>query len=81
MVNGRSPLDWVVDRYQVKTDKKSGIADDPNDYSEDPWYILNLIVRLVRVSMETQQIMASLPTNIDEIDHPSNWPVEWTAQS
>ena len=79
VVNGRSPIDWVIDRYQVKTDKKSGITNDPNDYSDDPWYIVDLIVRLVRVSMETQQIVQSLPTNIDEIPHPDNWPVEWTA--
>ena len=78
--NGRSPLDWVIDRYQAKTDKKSGIADDPNDYSDDPRYIIDLICRLVRVSMETQQIVAPLPASIDEIDHPSNWPVEWTVQ-
>lgn len=80
VVNGRSPLDWVIDRYQVKTDKKSGITNDPNDYSNDPWYIVDLIVRLVRVSMETQQIVQSLPTNIDEISHPDNWPVEWSMQ-
>lgn len=79
VVNGRSPLDWVIDRYQVKTDKKSGIMNDPNDYSDDPWYIINLIVRLVRVSIETQQIVAALPTSIDEIEHPENWPVEWSA--
>ena len=80
VVNGRSPLDWVIDRYQVKTDKKSGITNDPNDYSDDPCYIINLITRLVRVSMETQQIVQSLPTNIDEIPHLDNWPVEWTVQ-
>lgn len=80
VVNGKSPLDWVIDRYQVRTDKKSGITNDPNDYSDDPWYIVDLIVRLVRVSMETQQIVQSLPTNIDEIPHPDNWPVEWTVQ-
>lgn len=80
MVNGRSPLDWVIDRYQVKTDKKGGITNDPNDYSDDPWYIIDLIVRLVRVSMETQQIVQSLPTNIDEIEYPANWPSEWMVQ-
>lgn len=80
VVNGRSPLDWIIDRYQVKTDKKSGITNDPNDYSDDPSYIIGLIARLVRVSMETQQIVQSLPTNIDEIPHPDNWPMEWTVQ-
>lgn len=81
VVNGRSPLDWVIDRYQVKTDKKSGITNDPNGYSDDPWYIVDLIVRLVRVSMETQQIVQALPTNIDEIPHPDNWPIEWSTSS
>ena len=35
VVNGRSAIEWIIDQYQVKTDKKSGITDDPNDYSED----------------------------------------------
>ena len=72
-VNGRSPLEWMVDRYQVKTDKATGITNDPNDYSDDPRYILDLIGRLVTVSMRTNEIVAGL-SPIDEVKHPSNWP-------
>ena len=53
IVNGRSPLEWMIDRYQVKTDAASGIVNDPNKYSDDPLYIVNLIRRLVTVSVET----------------------------
>ncbi|MDE7169101.1 MAG: hypothetical protein K2N67_02790, partial [Mucispirillum sp.] len=46
VVNGRSPLEWVVDRYQITRDKSSGITNDPNDYSEDDAkYIYNLVKR------------------------------------
>ena len=38
----RSALEWVVDQYRVKTDKRSGIVSDPNAWSEDPQYIVNL---------------------------------------
>lgn len=63
-VNGRSPLDWVIDRYKVSVDKKSQIKNDPNDYCRElnqPDYIVDLIKRLVTVSMETQRIVAALP--------------------
>lgn len=76
VVNGKSPLDWVIDRYQVKTDKATGITNDPNDYSDDPCYILDLIGRLVTVSMRTNEIVAGLPP-IEEVRHPSNWPASW----
>lgn len=75
-VNGRSPLEWMVDRYQVKTDKATGITNDPNDYSDDPRYILDLIGRLVTVSMRTNEIVAGLP-DIDEVEHPACWPTAW----
>lgn len=63
-VNGRSALGWVIDRYQVKTDKKSLITNDPNDYCRavnDPRYIVDLIKRLVTVSLETQKLVGTLP--------------------
>lgn len=78
MVNGRSPLEWMIDRYQVKVDKASGIVNDPNEYSDDPRYILDLIGRLVTVSMRTLEIIEGLP-NIDEVEHPVNWPDAWKA--
>lgn len=80
VVNGRSPLEWVIDRYQVKTDKASGITNDPNDYSDDPRYIVNLIESLVRVSMETMEIVDSLSV-LNEKPQPANWPFAWKAES
>lgn len=77
-VNGRSPLEWVIDRYQVKTDKASGIVNDPNEYSDDPRYIVDLIEQLIRVSMETMEIVDQLPP-ISELPQPANWPFAWKA--
>ena len=51
VVNGRSAIEWIIDQYQVKTDRKSGIKDDPNDYSEDEKYIFNLLLRIINVSV------------------------------
>ncbi len=76
VVNGRSPLDWMIDRYQVKTDKNTGITNDPNEYSDDPLYIVKLIGSLVTVSMRTLEIVESLPP-IREIEKPASWPEAW----
>jgi len=59
IVNGKSALEWIMDRYHK--DKNSSITNDPNDWSEDPRYILDLVKRIVRVSMETRQVVHSLP--------------------
>jgi predicted helicase len=64
VVNGKPAIEWIMDRYQVTVDKKSGIRNDPNDWCkehDDPRYILDLIGRIVRVSMETNKIVDSLP--------------------
>ena len=67
VVNGRSAIEWIIDQYQVKTDKKSGITDDPNDYSEDEKYIFNLLLRIINVSVQTVDLINSLPKlEIDE---------------
>ena len=50
-----------MDRYQVKPDKASGIVNDPNAYSDDPRYIIDLVARVVRVSMESVAIIDGLP--------------------
>ena len=60
-VNGKSGIDWLVDRYQVKSDRDSGIVNDPNLYSEDPRYIVNLVARMVRVSLESVTLIDALP--------------------
>lgn len=64
MLGARSALDWILERYQVKTDKASGIVNDPNDWSREhsqPRYIIDLIGRIVTVSLETNRIVDTLP--------------------
>ena len=64
VVNGKSALDWIMERYAITTDKDSGIRNDPNDWCRehnDPTYIYNLVKRIIRVSLETNRIVAALP--------------------
>lgn len=64
MLGSRSALDWLIDRYQVKTDKDSGITNDPNDWCrehDEPRYIVDLVKRVTRVSVDTMRIVDSLP--------------------
>ena len=61
VVNGKAAIEWIMDRYQVTTDKESGIINDPNQWSDDSRYIIDLIKRIVRVSMETERILKGLP--------------------
>jgi predicted helicase len=63
-LGSRSAVEWILERYQVKTDKASGIVNDPNDWSRevsDPRYIIDLLARIVTVSLETMSIVAGLP--------------------
>ncbi len=60
-LGNRSALEWVVDQYRVKTDKRSGIVNDPNRETE-PQYIIDLIARVITVSLKTVEIVKSLPT-------------------
>ncbi|WP_394354064.1 type ISP restriction/modification enzyme [Nocardiopsis alborubida] len=60
-LGARSAIEWIIDRYQVKTDKASAIVNDPNDWSEDPRYIIDLLGRIVTVSLETVDIVEALP--------------------
>ena len=65
VVNKKSALDWVVERCGVSVDKASQIVNDFNNMAEemgDPMYILHLILRVITVSLETNKIVASLPT-------------------
>ena len=56
----RSALEWVIDQYRVKTDKRSGIVNDPNSI-DDPQYIVKLIRKVITVSLETVDIVNKLP--------------------
>ena len=64
VVNGKSAIEWVMERYQVTTNKDSGIVNDPNKWLAecgDERYIVDLILKVVTVSMETQKIVEKLP--------------------
>jgi len=58
-LGNRSALDWVIDQYRVKTDKRSGIVNNPNRQDE-PEYIVRLIGQVITVSLETAKIVNSL---------------------
>ena len=59
-LGNRSALEWVIDQYRVKTDKRSGIVNDPNR-EDDPQYIVKLIGKVITVSLETVEIVEELP--------------------
>jgi len=64
VVNGRSAIEWIMERYQVKIDKDSGIRNDPNDWAREhgkPRYILDLLLSVMTVSLETVRIVGGLP--------------------
>lgn len=64
MVNGKSGIEWLLDRYQVRTDKDSGTVNDPNDRAREhgkPRYILDLLLSVINVSVQTVDIVNGLP--------------------
>jgi predicted helicase len=64
VVNGKSAIDWILERYQVTTDKKSGITNNPNDCADEvgnPTYILDLLLSVINVSVQTVDIVNELP--------------------
>lgn len=63
-LGSRSALAWIIDRYQIKKDKASGIVNDPNDLAAEagnPRYIVDLVAKVTRVAMETNRIVDNLP--------------------
>ena len=59
-LGNRSALEWVINQYRVKTDKRSGIVNDPNR-ADAPRYIVKLIGKVIAVSLETVEIVEKLP--------------------
>ena len=59
-LGNRSALEWVIDQYQVSTDKRSGITNDPNR-PDDPEYIVRLLGQVITVSLETVKVVKALP--------------------
>ncbi len=65
VVNGRTPLDWFIDRYKVTRDSESGIVNDPNGWFDDPRELIKAIRRIVHVSVETIRLVETLPESIE----------------
>lgn len=64
VVNGKSAIEWIMERYQIIVHKESGIKNDPNDWAEEvgnPRYILDLLLSIINVSVQTVDIVNSLP--------------------
>jgi predicted helicase len=64
VVNGKSAIEWIMERYQVSTHKESGIKNDPNDWATEvgnPRYILDLLLSVINVSVQTVEIVNDLP--------------------
>ena len=64
VVNGKSAIEWIMERYQVTTHKDSGIVNDPNDWADEignPRYILDLLLSVINVSVQTVDIVNNLP--------------------
>jgi predicted helicase len=64
VVNGKSAIEWIMERYQITTHKESGIQNDPNDWAKEvgnPRYILDLLLSIINVSVQTVEIVEGLP--------------------
>ena len=70
-VNGRTPLEWFIDRYKIKQDKRSGIVNDANGWFDDSRELITAIRRIVHVSLETVRIVEDLPEPFGESDNMS----------
>lgn len=64
-LGNRSALEWVIDQYQVSTDKRSGITSDPNR-DDDPEYIVRLVGQVICVSVEAVANVNALPAHSAE---------------
>ncbi len=60
-INGRTPLDWLIDRYHIARDRQSGIVNDPNEWFAKPEDLLTAIERVIHVSVETVRLVDGLP--------------------
>ncbi len=69
-LGNRSALEWVIDQYQVSTDKRSGIRSDPNR-REDPEYIARLVGQVIAVSVATRRVVAGLPGQLQRRTNPA----------
>ena len=81
-VNGRTPLEWFIDRYRLSPPKENGIVNDPNDWFKDPRDLIAAIQRIVWISVETTRIIEAMPevpdTNFD--NYKPIWDIENAAR-
>ena len=64
VVNGKSAIEWIMERYAITVHKESGIKNDPNDWAKEvgnPRYILDLLLSIINVSVQTVEIVEGLP--------------------
>jgi predicted helicase len=63
IVNSKSAIEWLMERYQITTHKDSGIVNDPNQWLDgaEPSYIFDLLLKITRVSLERVAIIKQLP--------------------
>ncbi|MGO4942878.1 DEAD/DEAH box helicase [Ruoffia tabacinasalis] len=61
ILSGRSAIKWIMDEYRVSAESSTGIQNDPNKYSDDPKYVLNLVLSIINVSVKTVDLVNSLP--------------------
>ena len=66
VVNGRTPLEWFIDRYKIKQDKNSGIINDPNGWFDNPRDLIAAVQRIVHISVESTKIIENLPTQLTD---------------
>jgi predicted helicase len=64
VVNGKSAIEWIMERYQITTHKESGITNNPNDWALEvgnPRYILDLLLSIINVSVQSVDLVDRLP--------------------
>lgn len=64
VINGKSAIDWIMERYALTINKDSGIKNDPNDWAKEignSRYILDLLLSVINVSVQTVEIVEGLP--------------------
>ena len=66
VVNGRTPLEWFIDRYKIKKDTNSGILNDPNGWFDNPRDLITAIERIIYVSVESTKIIENLPSKLTD---------------
>ena len=60
MINSKSAIGWTIKQYQITTDKDSGVTNDPNFYSDNPRYVLDLMLKVIEVSVRSVDLIAKI---------------------